>query len=235
MFGSKKNDQATRETMFDAPFWKFFSSLGDFFILSVFWLFTSLPIVTMGASTAALFYVTLKARNGQAGTLWRMYKKSWLQNLKQSTGIWLLYIFIVIDALIAGYMLLSRGIILWQDIAWGGKYNLVLIGTALLYISMMIYSAALLAFFQQTTRQCILSAISLTFSHIFSTVYFMAVIAVLFYLTVYIFPPLVFIGIPLAVYLFSIRMNKIFHKQIARVERRNKPAAVEADADLPPD
>lgn len=227
MFGrkiGKANDQGDRQTIFDAPFWKFFSRLGDFFILTVYWLFTSLPIVTIGTSTAALFYFALKAQNGEAGMLWKMYKKSYLQNLKQSVGIWLLYIFIVIDVSIIGFMMYRNGTIVWQDITWGGKYNIVLTIAALLYLSMTIYAAALLAFFKQTTKQCILSAFCLTFSQIFSTIYFMIVIGALAYLTLNIFPALIFVDVPLAVYLISARMNKIFRKQIDRIEKRNRLA-----------
>jgi uncharacterized membrane protein YesL len=221
MFERKAGNPGGRQTIFEAPFWKFFSQLGDFFILSVFWLLTSLPVVTIGTSTTALFFVVLKSRNGEAGMLWKMYKKSYLQNLKQSVGIWLFYIFIVIDACIIGYMLLSHGTIAWQDISWGGKYNLPLIIAALIYISMTIYTAALLAFFKQTNRQCILAAFCLTFNRIFSTLYFMIVIAALFYLTLYIFPPLIFVDVPLAVYLISIRINRIFQKQILRAQARS--------------
>ena len=206
--------------MADSPFWKFFSKLGDFFVLSTFWMLTSLPIVTIGTSTAALFYVVLKARNGQAGTLWKMYKKSFLQNLKQSIGIWLLYLFVLIDVFIIGSIYVKSGAIAWQDFFVGGKYHIALIIVACLYVAMMIYTAALLAFFKQTTRQCIVAAFCLTFNRIFSTLYVMIVIATLSYLTFYIFPALIFVDVPLAVYLISIRMDKIFHKQIARVEKR---------------
>lgn len=221
MYRRRTGDQGARQTIFEAPFWRFFALLGDFFLLGLFWLITSLPVVTIGASTAALFYVHLKARNGEAGILWKMYKKSFLENLKQAVLMWLLYIFILIDACIIGYMLVSSGAFAWQDITWGGKYNPLLIAALLLYLSMTLYTAALLAFFKQTTAQCMLAALCLTFNRIFSTMYFMIVIAALAFLTLYIFPALILVDVPLAIYLISIRMNRIFQKQIARTKGRS--------------
>ncbi|MEG0741451.1 MAG: YesL family protein [Clostridia bacterium] len=220
----------TRQTGFDSSFWKPFSMLGDFFILTCFWVFTSIPIVTIGTSTTALFYVVLKTRNGEAGALWKMYKKSFLANLKQSVGIWLLYLFIMIDVCIIGYLLQANGMLTLADLQRGGQYHVILIVAALVYMSMMIYTAALLAFFKQTTCQCLLSSFCLIFNRLFSTLYFMIVIGALGIITWYFFPPLVFIDVPLAVYLISLRMYKIFQKQIDRVQAHQKAQAEPSDA-----
>ena len=42
------------------PVWVFMGKLVDMLILSGLWVICSLPVVTIGASTAALYYVTLK-------------------------------------------------------------------------------------------------------------------------------------------------------------------------------
>ena len=63
MLRKKLREEPPRDgTIFDRPFWRFFSALGDFFLLNIYWLFTSLPLVTIGVSTSALFYVCLKKR-----------------------------------------------------------------------------------------------------------------------------------------------------------------------------
>ena len=40
---------------YDNPVWRFIGKLGDLIILNVLWLITSIPIVTIGASTTALY------------------------------------------------------------------------------------------------------------------------------------------------------------------------------------
>lgn len=73
----------------DNPIWKFIGNLWDFFVLSVLWLVCSIPIVTIGASTTALYYVTLKMASDQEGKLWQQFFHSFRQNWKEATVIWL--------------------------------------------------------------------------------------------------------------------------------------------------
>jgi len=217
-------DSAPAQSMFERPFWKFFGLLGDFFILTLYWVLTSLPIITIGASTAALFYVFLKMRAGEQGTLWGMYAKSFRENVKQAIFLWLLYLFLALDAVIIGWMLAKNGVIAPADFAMGGRHFLSLVIVCLAYACVMLYTAALLAMFKQTARQCILAAVGLAFGRIFSTLLFMGILAALGYITLYLFPPLMFIGAPLAIYLISLRMAVIFQKQIALVESRERAA-----------
>lgn len=48
------------------------------------------PIVTIGASTTAVYYVTLKIVKDEEGSTIRSFFKSFKENFKQSTVIWLL-------------------------------------------------------------------------------------------------------------------------------------------------
>ena len=223
MFKRKlKETEGTPKTMMERPFWRFFGALGDFFILTVYWLIGSLPIVTIGVSTTALFYVCLKKRRNEEGTLWRMFKKSYRENLKQGVFLWLLYVFIALDACIIGYMLIQSGRCALADFQSGGRFYIALAVVELIYISVMLYSAALLSLFRQTTGQLIVSAIGLAFNQLPSTILFLLILAALWLATFYLFPALIFIDIPLAVYLISIRMNAIFNRQIQRAEARNR-------------
>lgn len=208
--------------MFERPFWKFFNSLGDFFILAVFWLIGSLPLVTIGCSTTALFYVYLKKRRSEEGTLWVMYKKSYRENLRQGIFLWLLYVFIALDVVIILYMLAQSGLCVKADFQQGGRFYTAFVVVVLIYIGIMLYACALLALFRQTTGQLILSAISLTFTQLPSTLLFLLILAALWLATYYLFPALIFIDVPLAVYLIALRMNAIFNRQIQRTEKRNE-------------
>lgn len=220
MFKKKLKESQPPRTMFERPFWRFFGAIGDFFILTVYWLLGSLPIVTIGCSTTALFYVCLKKRRGEEGTLWRMYKKSFRENLKQGVFLWLLYLFIALDVGIIGYMLTQQGVCALADFQDGGRFHTAFVVVVLIYIGVMLYSSALLALFRQTTGQLVLSAIGLTFNQLPSTLLFLVILAALWLATFYLFPALVFVDVPLAVYLISIRMSAIFNRQIARAEKR---------------
>ncbi len=65
----------------------FLTIVCDIVILHFLWLLTSLPILTIGASTTALYYTTMKCiRNGQGGEVKLIFKR-YRENFKQATGI----------------------------------------------------------------------------------------------------------------------------------------------------
>ena len=83
----------------------------------VYWVATSWPIVTIGASTTALFYVCFRLRQRNEGKLWQMYIQSFRENLKQATFIWLLYLFVALDVFLVGFSLYRQGLFELADFA----------------------------------------------------------------------------------------------------------------------
>lgn len=66
------------------------SQIADCMCLSLLWVIGSIPIVTMGASTTALYYAVNKCvKNSQDGIL-REFWRSYRLNFKQATVIWLM-------------------------------------------------------------------------------------------------------------------------------------------------
>ena len=45
---------------YNNPVWRFMGKLADLFFLTIVWAICSIPIVTIGATTSALYYVVLK-------------------------------------------------------------------------------------------------------------------------------------------------------------------------------
>lgn len=83
----------------EAPFWRLMSSLVDLLALSLLWVFTSLPLVTLGPATAALYDATARCvRQGKAGALSR-YCSTFRRELKQGAVLSLI-------VLMAGFLLL---------------------------------------------------------------------------------------------------------------------------------
>jgi len=66
--------------------------IADLMIISVLWIIFSLPVVTMGAATAAMYYATFHCvRNDEAspiGQFWHSFK----DNLKQGTIVTIIYL-----------------------------------------------------------------------------------------------------------------------------------------------
>ncbi len=61
----------------------------DLVLLHLLWVVTSLPLVTIGASTAALYSVTLKMTKNEESYILRSYLKAFKSNFRKATGLWL--------------------------------------------------------------------------------------------------------------------------------------------------
>ena len=67
----------------DKPVWKFFTKIFCMVELNILWLVCSLPIVTFGASTIALYYTMSKVVGGDDYGLVKIFIRSFKENLKQ--------------------------------------------------------------------------------------------------------------------------------------------------------
>ena len=76
--------------MMDNIFIRILSRIFDLIVLNILWAVFCLPIVTIGASTTALYSVTLKMVVNEEGYLFRDFWRAFKRDFKQSTSIWLL-------------------------------------------------------------------------------------------------------------------------------------------------
>ena len=114
---------------------QFFLFLGKLIALNLLWMISSIPIITIGASTTALFYCTLKLHKDRDISAWKFFWKSFRNNFRQSTAIWVL--------------LLVAAVLLWlEQIAIGTMpqgakqvftYVLTAAGVALILMALYIF------------------------------------------------------------------------------------------------
>lgn len=69
---------------------KFLYLVADVMILHLLWLVCSIPIITIGASSTALYYSCMKRIRTDEGYITTNFFKSFKQNFRQSTIIWLI-------------------------------------------------------------------------------------------------------------------------------------------------
>lgn len=74
----------------EGPLYRFMTTLLNVFLLNLCWLVTSIPIVTVGASTVALFDVMMKLVDDEEGYVVRQYFKAFKENWKQGIVLGLL-------------------------------------------------------------------------------------------------------------------------------------------------
>ncbi len=78
---------------FDGPFFEVLGKITDVIFLSFLWFIMSIPIVTIGASTTAAYYVAFNQLNKRDGYVVSSFFRSFKENFKQST---ILFIGIVV-------------------------------------------------------------------------------------------------------------------------------------------
>jgi len=126
-------------------FFKVMNYLSDTAILSILWLIGSLPILTIGASTTALFYVSGKNVGGKDYRIVADFFKSYKQNFFQSIEITILLgvmWFSSVAYFMMGYAPLNEGLNL---------SILVIIFVAFEVTMLSIYMCALLAKYELKT------------------------------------------------------------------------------------
>ena len=91
------------------------SGLIDLIVAGILWLFCSLPILTVGASTTALYYAVAKTVRHNRGRLAPTFFHGFRSNFRPATLIWLL--FLLWSAVGAGdiYAFDRMGYILFQE------------------------------------------------------------------------------------------------------------------------
>lgn len=68
------------------------SALIDLLFAGILWLVCSLPIITLGAASTALYYAVVKCVRHNRGRLSSTFFSSFRQNFRQATLVWLLFL-----------------------------------------------------------------------------------------------------------------------------------------------
>lgn len=91
----------------DNPLMRSLSMLGDLIALNLLWMACCLPVVTAGASTAALYAVALKLARGNDGAIFRRFFKAFRQNFRQASVIHL-FLCVLIALLAADFHICAQ-------------------------------------------------------------------------------------------------------------------------------
>ena len=73
----------------DSPLMRGVDIASELVFLNILWILTSLPVVTIGASTAAMYRVVLDMHLQTDGSNAKRYFRAWKENWKQATMLWL--------------------------------------------------------------------------------------------------------------------------------------------------
>ncbi len=202
----------------DSPIMRALSKMADLMLLNVVTLICCIPIVTAGASFTALHYMALKLRRNEECYIVRGFFKSFKQNFKQATIIWLINLLVLIilvcDFYIIYYMGESFNKILQVIIA--------IVAIMVLFTSTFVYPV--LAKFDNPVLRTIKNAFVISILQFPKTIlmFIMNWIPWIIMLTVIQISPLAFIfGFSAPAYASAFLYSNFFKKLEAQIEEKN--------------
>lgn len=204
----------------DHPVFRGISRLGDMFLMSFFWIITSIPIITIGASTTALIDCAIKIVRQRDTSVFKDFFKSFKKNFKASTVIFILM------ALIGG--LLYIDIYFWGQV--GGIQALVIggltAGLCFIYGATLIFVFAVQAVFENSIKDTIKTAFFMAMKHLPTSILLVVFVGVISYMC-WIFPVIAFFmlvfGIGAVSLIFAVQYITIFSKHNSEFKTDNPP------------
>ena len=197
----------------DNPVMEFIAKIFDLVILNLIFIFSCVPIITIGASTSALSYVTLKMVRGEDPYIWRNFWKSFRQNFKQGTLVWIFSILIFIFLGMDFYIINSQNTSLFAVV------RILLWIVCAVALSVFLYVFPVISHFVCTTKQALKNALLMTFGHLPYTLMMLALAGLLLFLcssSSKLFAMIVVFsgicGFSVVSFVYSIMFDRIFQK-----------------------
>ena len=180
---------------YDSPFSQAAMRAASSCCLNLLWFVCSLPVVTAGASTAALYAVTLKLVAGEDDHPARRFFRAFRENFKQATVLW--GVALGVGALLAldGYIVYhlrasSTGTvaILWTLLL------ALLIAAAVAYAIVLAYLFPLTASVSNTNAAMLKNSFLIGTHYLFCTITIFAIHFAMFFIVVRLFTPMLIFG-----------------------------------------
>ncbi len=189
----------------DGPVLQFINKIVYSVYLNILWFICCIPIVTAGASTTALFYVTLKMSKNEEGNITKAFFHSFKENLRQGTVVWLILLAFGIILGIDGYVLYHMR---FENVFWT-LCTAVFCVAAAAYAIILMYIFPLLARFDNTVAAMFKNALFIGVRFLFCTVLMAVIYFAMLLVAVRFFTPIVIFGEGLCALLCSYLLSNV--------------------------
>ena len=189
----------------DGPILQFINKIVYSVYLNILWFICCIPVITAGASTTALFYVTLKIAKNEEGNITKAFFHSFRQNFRQGTLIWLILLALRIILGVDGYVLYHMR---FENLFWT-LCTAVFCVAAIAYAIVLMYIFPLLARFDNTTGAMFKNALFIGVRFLFCTALMAVIYFVMLLVVVRFFTPAVIFGEGLCALLCSYLLSNV--------------------------
>lgn len=176
--------------------------------LNILWFICSLPIITIGASTTALYYVSLKMVRDKESNITREFFTAFRDNFKKSTIIWLI-LFVI------GGVLSTDAYVLYHihaDHVFWTLCSALIIAAGIVYFMVLLHTFPLLSRFENTIKKTIFNAFMIAIRYLFCTIMLMVIHFLMLYIAINLFTPILLLGMGTCALLSSYLLIGIYEK-----------------------
>ena len=163
--------------------------------LNLLWFVCCVPVFTVGASTTALYSVTLKIVNERENNLTRQFFKAFRENFRQATVLWLILLgaglFLAGDGYILYHLFLaSQGVaaVFWTLV------SALVIAASIAYAIVLMSGFPLTASVVNTNRAMLKNSFFIGTHYLFCTILVAAIHFAMLYVAVALFTPVLIFG-----------------------------------------
>lgn len=193
----------------DSPLMQGLSKLADMMILNLLTLVCCIPIITVGPAFTALNYMALKMVRDEECYIVKGYFKSFKENFKQGTIIWLLMMLVAFLLVLDFYIMIS------SENEIGNIIQILIVVAAVFWLCTALYVFPVLARFQNTIRATLKNAFLMSIMQFPKTV--VMAVAYLIPLLLFIYfieftPIALFFGFSAPAWISAKLCNKLFKK-----------------------
>lgn len=143
----------------DSPLMRILADFADLVVLNLLWLLCCLPIITIGASTAALYRCTLNMARKEKSWSAKTFFAAFRSNFPKATAIWLILLVILVVFVFDGFLLYRRALP-----SFGFLGGLLVVG-AVSWLFAKAFAFPLTAQFENSVGKSLSNAVVLAFSH----------------------------------------------------------------------
>ena len=199
---------------YDSKFWEILEEISDIIILNFLFIIFSIPIITIGASSSALYTVSLKKTNEENISVFKEFMRSFKSNFKISTLAWIFTIILASMLFLDFYI---SNLISIKFIGVGLKFISTLV--SILLIFNITYLFPMISKFENTLKNTIINSTIISIQYLPYTIImsilnilWIVLLCLLFNSYHYILFFYIIIGFGIVSYINSIFLNKIFLK-----------------------
>ena len=199
---------------YDSKFWEILEEISDIVILNFLFIIFSIPIITIGASSSALYTVSLKKTNEENISVFKEFMRSFKSNFKISTLAWIFTIILASMLFLDFYI---SNLISIKFIGLGLKFISTLV--SILLIFNITYLFPMISKFDNTLKNTIINSTIISIQYLPYTI-IMSILNVLWIVLLfllynsyhYILFFYIIMGFGIVSYINSIILNRIFLK-----------------------